>query len=197
MKVNLKSILSGIMSVCMLAAATACGEKKSIDDMTEKDIENAFNELDKQNKKDSGKKSEENQVQKIDPFENLKVSFTGTFPESKITYTGGNSYADYSADVTSGMKNGDVVTVTAGLDPYYENKYELTETTKEYTVDGLSAYAMTLDEIPEDMKTKMIKQTDDSILAYTAGWREENSLNSSEMIGYYSQSTLQKNEKVI
>lgn len=113
---------------------------------------------------------------------NLTVTFSGTSPASSVTINGGNSSVTYTPDVQSGMKNGDVITITA------ESKYSnilLKETEKEYTVDGLSAYAMSLDEIPSETKDKMQQQATDAITASCASWREGSSLNQLDFVGFY------------
>lgn len=48
-------------------------------------------------------------VETVDAFENLQVTFSGTAPQSKVSISGGNSMCKYTADVTSGVFNGDTV----------------------------------------------------------------------------------------
>lgn len=49
----------------------------------------------------------------------------------------------------SDLRNGDKVTVTAELNHSAEDKYVLTETKKEYAVEGLTAYIEKLDDLSE------------------------------------------------
>lgn len=185
MKKKSKRIIAGVMAVFLCFGMTGCGsEKKSIDDITEKYFEEAAAELDK-NYKDSDKKETESEVQEIDPFEELNVTFSGTYPESKIQCSGGSPYVSFTPSMEKGIKNGDTVTITAELKSSYENKYKLTETQKEYTAEGLCSYAMSIEEIPQDMMDKMAQQSIDSIVANTAKWKEGNVLLSSDFLGYY------------
>lgn len=110
------------------------------------------------------------------------MTFVGTSPNSSVEISGGNDSVTYSPDIKSGMKNGDVVTITAETD--YSN-ISLKENKKQYTVDGLSAYAMKLEEIPDDMKEKMQKQANDAIKASTASWHQGVSLKQLDFVGYY------------
>lgn len=183
MKKNLKTMLVGVMALCICFGMTGCGgsEKKNIDDITEEDLENAAAELDK----NSDEKEEEETLEEINPFEVLDVTFSGTYPESKINCSGGSPYVNYTPDMEKSIKNGDTITITAELKLNYENKYKLTETQKEYTADGLCSYAMSIAEIPEDMKNKMEQQAYDGILADSAKWEDNVSLNTADMIGYY------------
>jgi hypothetical protein len=88
----------------------------------------------------------------------------------------------FKADKTSELSNGDTVTITATCT---SNGYSLSEETHEYTVEGLNSYATALDDIPDDMKEKMLKQANDSITASWASAAEGNSLKSLDFLGYY------------
>lgn len=124
------------------------------------------------------------QLEIVDAFENLTVTFSGTAPRSKVTISGGNSLCSYTADVESGMFNGDVVTISAEFKTPQEGKV-LSEEKREYTVEGLASYAMKIDDIPADMQDKMKKQAEDALIARTSSWVEGNSLKSIEFLGYY------------
>ncbi|MCI1269455.1 MAG: hypothetical protein LKG21_06095 [Ruminococcus sp.] len=182
MKKSFKSVFMAVLAVALCASMVGCGNKKSkdIDNMTEKDAEKSMENFDKKygENDDSSKAKKE----KIDPFENLSVTFVGTSPNSSVEISGGNDSVTYSPDIKSGMKNGDVVTITAETD--YSN-ISLKENKKQYTVDGLSAYAMKLEEIPDDMKEKMQKQANDAIKASTASWHQGVSLKQLDFVGYY------------
>lgn len=180
---HLKSILAIVFAFALCTSMTGCGgSKKNLEDLTEKDLENALESLDVEygSNTESLTKSE-----KINPFENLKVSFWGTSPKSNISIIDGSSSVDYTPNIKSGMRNGDKITIKATLKSGYEESFSLTETEKEYSVDGLPAYATSIDEIPEDTKNKMLKQANDSFVASCASWREGNSLKQLDFIGYY------------
>lgn len=93
----------------------------------------------------------------------------------------------YEADKSTGLSNGDKITVTASS-KYNMNQYAqlfgkvFSSAEKEFTVEGLASYASSIDEIPEDAKNKMLSQASDSIKADCASWKEGNSLKSSEFI---------------
>ena len=151
---------------------------------TEQDIENRLEQLDGMSAEDAEKESEKglgelevaggtfsestDKTETIDPFENLTVTFSGTAPLSKVTISGGNSLCKYTADVESGVFNGDVVTVSAEFKTPQEGK-TLAEEKREYTAEGLAAYAMCLDDIPESTLEKLRSQAEDLITANVCG----------------------------
>lgn len=132
------------------------------------------------------------EVDRFDPFENINVLFEGYAPNGKATIknNGGDGSINFELDKTSGLSNGDTVKVTAST-PYEMSEYArrygkvFSTTEKEFTVDGLSRYASSLDDIPEDTKNKMRTQASDAIMAQAAGWVQGNKLKSSEFMGYY------------
>ena len=186
------------------------------------------------------------QAEEFDPFENIEITFSGTAPNGAVkidTSKAELSGLIYTADKTSELKNGDVITITVsasgssgsgnysnsideseiygydiddeGYEGYYDSNGDFhrledennnnnntiddglksycmkngkipTVSEKEYTVEGLTSYAMTIDEIPQDMQEKMKNQVNDSIQAKTASWAsEERSLKESKFLGYY------------
>ncbi|MCR4779933.1 MAG: hypothetical protein K5876_02435 [Ruminiclostridium sp.] len=133
------------------------------------------------------------EAETFDPFAGITVTFDGVAPNGRANIDASNkeiSGLRYTADKTQGLKNGDIVTVKAeasgDLNEYCIKYGKLpTRAEAEYTVEGLSAYAMKLDEIPDDMKTKMLSQSEDIIRAYAAGWIEDNTLKELTHLGYY------------
>lgn len=124
-------------------------------------------------------------LEAVDAFSNLTVTFNGIYPDSSISISGGDSRVKYTANTEKNMKNGDVITVSAELNGSYNTQCMLTEPSKEYIVEGLSAYATSISEIPDEMKEKMLAQANDSITASCAGWAEGNTLKSLEFAGFY------------
>lgn len=132
------------------------------------------------------------EVEEFDPFENISVVYEGFAPEgtAKIKAESEDNAIFYEADKSTGLSNGDKITVTASS-KYDMNQYAqlfgkvFSSAEKEFTVEGLASYASSIDEIPEDAKNKMLSQASDSIKADCASWKEGNSLKSSEFIGYY------------
>lgn len=140
------------------------------------------------------------ELQEFDPFENVTVTFSGYVPNGtariKTTSSKTGLSLDYDLDVDSGLSNGDTVTVTL-LSYYTEEELEEyclkhglipTATEQTYTVEELTSYAASLDEIPEDMLTKMDSQTRDVISSnVSSDWDAENGeiFNSADLLGYY------------
>lgn len=134
------------------------------------------------------------EITEVDPFEDIQVVFEGKSPNgtAKMNNNSNDYTISYEMDKNSGLSNGDTVTVTAALsygmkEDEYAQQYgkKLSVTEKTFTVEGLSAYARSIDEIPEEMYSKMQKQAEDSITSYCAGWDEGNTLKNLEFIGYY------------
>lgn len=123
MKKNYRSVFAAFLAIFTCASFVGCGGGEP----TEQDIENRLEQLDGMSAEDAEKEIEkglgeldeangtfsvgEERVETIDPFENLTVTFSGTAPRSKVTVSGGNSLCSYTADVESGMFNGDRVIV--------------------------------------------------------------------------------------
>ena len=120
------------------------------------------------------------ELQEVDPFANIEVIYEGIAPNGQATAVQGGVIEYpmdfyYTVNPSSGLKNGDIVTVSiSNSDPEkqaIEEGYRLTSVEKEFTVSGLSYYAETLSEIPEEAVEKMKKHTEDMIEADRA---EEN-----------------------
>ncbi len=140
------------------------------------------------------------EIQEFDPFENVTVTFSGYAPNgmAKVETTSDETglSLDYDLDVDSGLSNGDTVTVTL-LSYYTEEELEEywlsfffidTATEQTYTVEGLTSYAASLDEITEDMLTKMDSQARDVISSnISSGMDTENGeiFNGADLLGYY------------
>lgn len=134
--------------------------------------------------------------EKFDPFENVSVTFDGIAPN--VTASVRNSdcpvYLEFSLDKSKGLSNGDTVKVSV-KSPYgdsdvekycLEQGYAPSSTEKEFKVEGLSAYAAKLSDIPEDMLDKMNDQVQDVLKSSVASnWAKESKLVSSDLIGYY------------
>lgn len=136
------------------------------------------------------------EIEAFDPFENVTVNFGGMSPNGSASVNTSDSNADidlnYTLDKSSGLKNGDEVTVSVSsysgtdVEEYCLSKGKtLTATEKTFTVEGLSGYAQKLEEIPEDTLNKMISQAEDNFNSKAASWAEGNSLKNTELLGYY------------
>ena len=131
----------------------------------------------------------------VDIFKDVELVYRGTAPNVSVTIdAGSNPYGlRFRADKSSGLSNGDVITVTtsrgSNLKKYLlENYGVLPEAeSKTYTVSGVSAMAMKPEDISSDMMSKIQAQADatnDARLAKDITHDDEK-LVSSECIGYY------------
>lgn len=100
----------------------------------------------------------------VNPFDYLSVSFEGKSGEAKAVLEK-NRNADidaskiiYKCQNMSALKAGDTITVTAE-----SNDYNLTETSKEYKVEGLDGYIKNLDELSEDNYSVFHKKLEEEI----------------------------------
>lgn len=137
------------------------------------------------------------EAEMFDPFEYVTVTYDGIAPNGRA-----NIAVDYDnipvtelsfdSDTSSGLSNGDKITVT--VSSYYDdiNTYCLeygmlpTNLEMEYTVDGLSKYASELSEIPQDVMDKLDEHALDSFNAYVAKkWADSESLEGIKLIGNY------------
>lgn len=131
----------------------------------------------------------------VDIFKDVELVYRGTAPNVTVSIdAGSNPYGlRFRADKSSGLSNGDVITVTtsrgANLKKYLlENFGVLPEAeSKTYTVSGISAMAMKPEDISADMMSKIQAQADatnDARLAKDIT-NDDEKLVSSECIGYY------------
>lgn len=130
----------------------------------------------------------------FDPFDYISVAYDGIAPSGNLIINKDSSNPvsglNYRADRSDNLSNGDIVTITvevsSDLNEYCLGKgYIPTAEKREYKVSGLTSYARTLHDIPDETKEKLRTQAEDSIRAYCAGWAEGNSLKQLEFLGYY------------
>ena len=117
------------------------------------------------------------EVKKIDPFDGIRVDFTGTSPnisaevvKTKTDDVYSNIYFDLSKSY--GIKVGDTVTVTVSNNPEYfveDYGYAFTATSKDYTCSDVDKYIDKAADISDDTMSTMKKQTEDVINSYFAG----------------------------
>ena len=140
------------------------------------------------------------EVIEIDPFEMLRVSFSGTAPNGTMdmqvlkkaelinestrpTYT-----FHYNYDKNSGLRNGDVVTITIADsdDDIEQSGYFAAQRSKEYIVEGLDYYAEKFTDIPSDDITIMEQHNRDLLDARIASkWSADENCKNVELIKYY------------
>lgn len=136
------------------------------------------------------------EVGKFNPFDYVTVTFSGTSPNGSVTITPNYDqsevqYINFSANKSSGLKNGDSITITASIAGSTDSFVEkfgciLGESEKEYTCDSLAYYISDVNEIPEDMMNKMKTQGEDAFRSYVAQqWDRPENLISVSLAGNY------------
>ena len=186
MKINAKSIGAAALAAIMCVSFTGC--KPNL----EKQLENAANEINKElNKsntttsKTTTSKNTASNAKTVDPFENLTLTYDGMAPTATAKVNGGNPNVNYTLTPDKNLKNGDTITVTAEAKSSV-TEISLTETTKEFTVEGLAGYATKLDDISDEMKTKLEKQSDDLVTALSAKtFSDYGTVKNKQLLGYY------------
>ncbi len=104
------------------------------------------------------------QVDYFDPFENLEIKYSGIAPfgMASINYTGSEiDKNDFVCDRTERLSNGDVITVSLNNNiNYYVEKTGKAPSVykKEYTVEGLESYLVSLDDLKESDLEDLIKK---------------------------------------
>lgn len=126
-------------------------------------------------------------AKKINPFEDLEVSFSGTDGRGELDYTYKGKY-DFSfyGSPNWDLSEGDVVTIKVygSEDSYIDEGIILTQLEKDYTVEGLSKYATELDDVSEDALSTLQDKTEDIIISEFAG-EDYFEVDSAGDVGYY------------
>lgn len=115
-------------------------------------------------------------IQKIDAFDGLQVSFSGTETETGVIVDNTQcsdfvrNYVNFHVeDKKESYKNGESLIVKAefgdNLPADYDGLYMLSETERGYTVDGLDMYPATIDNLDV---TEVVKATYEKGLGYVA-----------------------------
>ncbi|MGN0485429.1 MAG: hypothetical protein ACI4HI_17965 [Lachnospiraceae bacterium] len=131
------------------------------------------------------------EIEEIDPFESIDVTFSGMDSKGKAKLTGSTKYEIwYSLDKEEGLSNGDVVTVTAepkeSEEALVEQGVKMKENTKEYTVKGLSSYVSKIENISKEMMDKMDKEAQDAIQAdISKMWDDPSAFGGMKLLGNY------------
>ena len=134
-------------------------------------------------------------LSKFDPFENIKVEFSGIAPEGKaeFTYNANDILHDYDfeLDKHDNLKNGDVVTVSIKSD---ESEISFMATnygrvpekmSQSYTVSGLEAYVTKYSELSEDFIKEANDKAKEVIKEYSdSAYGDTTTLSDLEYEGY-------------
>lgn len=133
------------------------------------------------------------EMELFDPFENLKVTFSGVEPngEADIEYDGDMlSEYDFSCDKTSGLKNGDKIKVSLTEDAgYYVDQYNKAPSVleKEYKVKNLGKYLSKIKEVDTDGMNSARAKAQKSISDMIDYWSEDVTLDKVSYAGDYLQ----------
>lgn len=133
------------------------------------------------------------EMELFDPFENLKVTFSGVEPngEADIEYNGDMlSEYDFSCDKTSGLKNGDKIKVSLTEDAgYYVDQYNKAPSVleKEYKVKNLGRYLSKIKEVDTDGMNSARAKAQKSISDMVDYWSEDVTLDKVSYAGDYLQ----------
>ena len=133
------------------------------------------------------------EMELFDPFENLKVTFSGVEPngEADIEYNGDIlSEYDFTCDKTSGLKNGDKIKVSFTEDAgYYVDQYNKAPSVleKEYKVKNLGKYLSKIKEVDTDGMNSARAKAQKSISDMVDYWSEDVTLDKVSYAGDYLQ----------
>ena len=142
------------------------------------------------------------EVGTFDPFAYVDITFSGASPDGVADISQNYDktemqYISLSADRSSGLSNGDKVTVTANLQgnvDSFVNQFGAIPSplSKEFTVEGLPAYAASLSEIDAGTLDAMKQQAED---VYKATWYNlEGSMDDLKGLTYVGNYFLSKKE---
>ena len=138
------------------------------------------------------------EVKEIDPFQDVKVEFSGTSPDVSVSVENesqeeGISGLYFKAEPDDDLKVGDKVKVTVDYDEdSFIEEYGciLKVTEKEYTVEKVDAYLTAANELNDDVVARMKTQTENTIKAYFATEKEELKQSNLKYVGYYFMSNI-------
>ena len=129
-------------------------------------------------------------------FDSIKLQYTGTAPNASVMVDN-SALADLNLPINisfeieprDGLNVGDKVKVSlieGTEEACLSAGYRLTETEQEYTVEGLDAYLMSLDELPADDSKKMDDHAQDLLKAEIASyWDNPADLDGISLLGNY------------
>lgn len=136
------------------------------------------------------------EVVDLNVFDSIKLQYTGTAPNASVVVDN-SELADLNLPLTinfevtpqDGLNVGDKVKVKlieGTVEACLLSGYRLTETEREYTVEGLDAYLMSLDNLPADASEKMDSHAKDLLNAEIASyWESPADLDSITLRGNY------------
>ncbi len=133
------------------------------------------------------------EVTEVNPFDDISLTFNGTSPNGYVYYDNSSDidevrWATFEFDKDDALANGDTITLTVSDDSIeyaIENGYKFTETSKEYTVEGLEAYVTSTDELTDDV-LKLLKADAEEEIEDAYYWYDDDvALSDIKYQGYY------------
>lgn len=132
--------------------------------------------------------------EKFNPFDYTMVKFNGEAPNGTATMQKDASceemrWVEFKIDKSKELKNGDVITVTASIaqgEAEFAEKFGkvLGETTKQFTVEGLDEYYLSMEDVPE-AAFELLKQEGIGIVKKsTEKWENPSRLQEISYVGY-------------
>lgn len=192
---TIRKLTAGITALCLCISMAGCSESSQAESKKSDSSSKAETTTESETESKTESKTEsssikETQVQNVDPFESLTVTFEGTAPyatallnDNNKFVQGGRTVCEFKADKTENLKNGDIVTVTASC--INQDIYNFTQTEKKYLVEGVAEYVSKLDDVPKDVMDKLKKQAEDMLTAEGATWEYKNKIAEKKYIGSY------------
>lgn len=135
------------------------------------------------------------EVEPFDAFADISVVFDGVSPAATAKIVNNStdeacmSY-DYSLDQSSGLANGDTVTVSIeeySIDDVGERTGKVpAEMEKQFTVEGVAQYASQLSQLSDTALAAMQKEASDALTAHAArNWGDSEKLEGIKSLGCY------------
>lgn len=137
-----------------------------------------------------------NEVEEIDPFEGLSISFEGTSPNAYVVFQNDNkneaaSRVWFEADRSNGLKLGDTIRVS--VKGYDEDEFiksygvRFSQTEKEYKVEGVEGYITENQDLDPEALDVMMAATEDYIKGYLDDKSRADAIKADELKyeGYY------------
>ena len=132
-------------------------------------------------------------VQSVDIFDDVTVTFEGIAAKGKVTISCEKYDLKFEASKSKSLTNGEKITVTATALQGEDTKEFLMEQygiepvslTKEYEVSGLSSYIKRLGNIPQDIVDQMDEQIRAALAENVSEWHETEIVDDVELLGMY------------
>lgn len=129
-------------------------------------------------------------IDTFDAFTGVELNYAGMSPHGilELKYNGSDlTTSDFIVDKTINLKNGDIVTISLKNDlTYYANSLgKMPEAvSKEYTVEGLEEYILSVDKITDGFKNQLKTEVESTINAYATEYYSDPFIENLEYAGY-------------